>query len=266
MTRRRAARDWRRRIAGLRREVSAGDVDAMAELGQWLQHGAQDRHGHAIIRRNPRAGFRLLLRAAASRQAEVAFPLAWAYDAGLGTRRDKREALRWYRRAWRAGRSTAALNIAILHRDDRELHLAFRWWKRAAEHGDGDGAVDAGYCYQYGIGTRRSVRLAHRMYRRALASSATSAYGREEACYHLAVLHLDERRTRLALPLLLRAAADGDYPEAGSLLARVRSRMPLVPCRCRRGLLKRLPGRAACPRHPRVRGRVGREGRRCESG
>lgn len=165
-------RGWRDRVSFLRREALAGNVAAIAELGQLLQQGIQDEHGRAIVRRNPRAGFDLLLRAAAHGDTSVAFPLGYAYDVGLGTRRDKRKALRWYRRDWRAGRRTAALNIAIIHLDDRNLRLAFRWWKRAAEMGDGDGAVDVGYCYQYGIGTRPSIGLACRMYERALASEA----------------------------------------------------------------------------------------------
>src|SRR5439155_9492924 len=243
-------RDWQRRTALLRREALAGKVGAMADLGLLLQEGIQDERGRAIVRRNPRAGFRLLLRAAVNGDTSAAFSLGYAYDVGLGTRRDKRQALRWYRRACRAGRSTAALNIAIVHRDDRNLRLAFRWWRRAAELGDGDGAVDVGYCYQYGIGTRPRVRLACRMYKAALTSKIITASGREEAMYHLAVAYLDEGRAGLALPLLVRAAADGDFPEAESLLDQIRSKNTIVPCRCRRDLLKTLPGHAPCPRHP----------------
>ena len=244
-------RAWRERATFLRRKALAGSVEALAELGQLFQHGIQDDRGHAIVRRNPRAGFDMLLRAAANGDSSVAFPLGYAYDVGLGTRPNKREALRWYDKAWRAGSSTAALNIAVIHRDDRRLRLAFRWWKRAAEAGDGDGAVDVGYCYQYAIGTRPSFGLARRMYKRALTSRAISPYGREEAMYHLALDYLDRGKAHLAVPLLVRAGADGDFPEAESLLDQIRSKKTIVPCRCRRGLLKRLPGHTQCPRHAR---------------
>src|SRR2546422_9808531 len=73
-------RDWRERTTFLRREAHAGNVAAVAELGQLLQQGIQDEHGRAIVRRNPRAGFQLLLRAAANGDTSVAFPLGYAYE------------------------------------------------------------------------------------------------------------------------------------------------------------------------------------------
>jgi TPR repeat protein len=242
---------WRKRISLLRRDALAGNLVAMRELGELFQQGIRDRDGRVIVRRRPRAGFEMLLRAGVDGDTSAAFPLGYAYDSGLGTRRDRWKALRWYRRAWRGGNSTAALNVANVYRHEREFRLAFQWWKRAADLGDGDGAVDAGYCYQYGIGTRPSSRRARRMYERALASKLVSARGREEAMYYLALVHLDGGRPRLARPLLVRASADGDFPEAEALLAEIRSRKTAVPCRCRLDIVKTLPGHAPCPRHPR---------------
>ena len=94
------------------------------------------------------------------------------------------------------------------------------------------------------------IRVACRMYKGAIASKFITASGREEAMYHLAVVYIDEGKARLALPLLVQAAADGDFPEADSLLDQIRSKPTIVPCRCRRDLLKTLPGHAACLRHP----------------
>jgi len=71
----------------------------MVDLGLLLQEGLQDARGRAIVRRNPRAGFRLLLRSAVNGNTSAALPLGYAYDVGLGTRRDKRQAFRWYHRA-----------------------------------------------------------------------------------------------------------------------------------------------------------------------
>jgi len=67
----------------------------MADLGLLLQEGLQDARGRAIVRRNPRSGFRLLLRSAVNGNTSAALPLGYAYDVGLGTRRDQRQALRW---------------------------------------------------------------------------------------------------------------------------------------------------------------------------
>ena len=107
-----------------------------------------------------------------------------------------------------------------------------------------------GYCYQYGIGTRRNARLARRMYKRAIASTSTTDCGREEAMYHLAVAYLDAGHAKRARALLRRAAAGGDFPEAQSVLNQLEAKRAIIPCRCRRGLLKSLPGHAACPQHP----------------
>ena len=73
------------------------------------------------------------------------------------------------------------------YRDDRKFRRMFQWYMRAVKMGDGDAAVRFGYCYQYGIGTRRDPSLARHMFRRALTSRDISDLGREEAMYHLAV-------------------------------------------------------------------------------
>jgi len=224
----------------------------MCDLGMWLQDGLQDKRGGAIVRRNPAAAFRLYLRAAAESGGRAgAQLLGYAYDVGVGTKPDKRLALRWYLRAAREGDSLAASNMATVYRDDSKFRLMFRWYMRAVGMGDGDAALSVGYCYQYGIGTRRNLSLACRMFRRALTSSNISEAGREEAMYHLAVSFVDDGKIPLAIPLLVRAAADGDYPEASLLLNQIRSKSDISPCRCRRDIYKHLPGHARCPLHPR---------------
>jgi TPR repeat protein len=120
--------------------------------------------------------------------------LGYAYDVGLGTKRDIGQALRWYRRAARNGQSTAASNIATIFRDAGKSRLAFRWWKRSSDLNDGDAAVDLGYCYQYGIGTRRNLRDAQRLFKKALKSANITEYGREEAMYQLALGLIDKER------------------------------------------------------------------------
>lgn len=221
----------------------------MCELGICLQDGLQDKRGRAILRRNPTAGFRLFLRAAEDGDRTGAYLLGHSYDVGLGTTPNKQLALRWYHRAARDGDSLAAINMATVYRDDRKFRLMFQWYMRAVGMGDGDAAVSVGYCYQYGIGTRRNLLLARHMFRRAQTSSDISELGREEAMYHLAVSFVDAGKIQLALPLLVRAAADDDYPEALSLLNQIRSKSEILPCRCRRSIYKHLPGHARCPQH-----------------
>ena len=238
------------RIAELRRRVTQGDVSAMSDLGMWLQEGFQDKKGRSLLRSNPTYSFRLLKTAAEGGYKEAAFPLAYAYDVGLGTRRNRRQAVRWYTVDFRNGYSGGAANLAAIYRDLGDLRRAFAWWMRAAALGDGDAMGDVGYCYQYAIGVRKDIASARRLYRRAIAARDISMWGREEALYHLAVSYVDAGKPSLAMPLLKRAALDGDYPEAEAVLAQIRLKQEVTPCRCRRFIIKTLRGHAVCAIHP----------------
>ena len=243
--------NWDRLIAGLRQGVAAGNVQAMTELAITINDGIRGPNGRVLVRRNAPYAFRLLRRAVESGDKNAAGSLGYAYDVGQGTKRNVAQAIRWYRRAARSGDSTAASNLATLYRDAGKAGLAFRWWKRAADMHDGDAAVDVGYCYQYGIGTRRDIANAKRLFRRAILSKDISQNGREEAMYHLAVQFIDEGRPQLAIPLLKRAAADGDFPEAAPVLKQLTNNSIYDPCRCRRFLSKQLRGHAKCLLHAR---------------
>jgi TPR repeat protein len=244
-------RGWRDHIALLGREADAGEVSAMTDLGLNLLEGIQDRKGRSIVRRNPRAAVTWFRKAANRGDRTAASSLGYAYDVGLGTKRNVAQAIRWYQRAARSGDSTATSNLATVYRDAGKARLAFQWWKRAADMRDGDAAVDVGYCYQYGIGTRKNAADAKRMFRRAIASRDISQYGREEAMYHLAVQFIDEGRRRLALPLLKRATVDDDFPEAASVLNQLKTESDYVPCRCKRSINKQLRGHTKCSLHSR---------------
>jgi len=116
---------------------------------------------------------------------------------------------------------------------------------------DGDAAVDVGYCYQYGIGTRRAPVRAKRAFGRAVASKDISQHGREAAMYHLALQLIDQGRKPMATALLKRASADGDFPEAAAVLRQLATKLPYIPCRCRRLINKQLRLNAKCLLHPR---------------
>lgn len=172
---------WRRRIALLRRRAAAGDIAAALDLALDLLDGIQDRQGHSVIRRNSPFAVRLLQYAADNGKSSAAAMLACAYDVGKGVRRNDRVAIRWYHRAVRQGESLAAANLATVYRDKGNLRRAHHWHLRAMEMGDGDAAVDTGYDYLYGIGVRKDLRLARRMFQNALQSTDISQLGREEA-------------------------------------------------------------------------------------
>lgn len=244
-------RGWRTHIASLKERADAGEVCALTELGlTWLE-GIQDRSGQSIVRRNPRAAVAVLLRAATSGDPSAAFSLGYAYGNGLGTKPNIKDAMRWYRRAVRGGQSAAASNIATIYRDAGSARQAFQWWNRACKMKDGDAAVDVGYGYQYGIGTKKTGVSAKRAYRLAIRSNNITQLEREAAMYHLAVVYTDEGKRALAVPLLEAANIDGDYPEAAALLEQIKTGRNPIPCRCKRLLNKTLLGHAGCLLHSR---------------
>jgi TPR repeat protein len=165
-----------------------------------------------------------------------------------------------YLHKWRPiavrGDSSAMSNVAAAYRILGNFRLAARWYKRAAEQGDGDAMTDRAYCLQHGVGVRRNKRSAERAYRSAIACKWITDFGREEAMYHLAVLllgRLSASSRRAAARLLRIANADGDYPQAQSLLRSVRSADARNVCICRRHLRPRL-ARRHCPLHGPHRG------------
>ncbi len=226
--------NWGRVIANLRRGVAAGNARAMTELAITINDGIRDAKGRILVRANAPYAFRLLRRAVESGDENAAGSLGHAYDVGQGTKRNVAQAIRWYRRAAKSGDSTATSNLATVYRDAGRARLAFQWWRRAADMRDGDAAVDVGYCYQYGIGTRKNTATAKRIFKRAIASKDITQYGRETAMYNLALQFVDEGKAEIALPLLKRATADDDYPEAASVLNQLNTNSDYVPCRCRR--------------------------------
>jgi TPR repeat protein len=242
-------RDFPKYISELRRRAAQGDVSAMCDLGMWLQEGFQDRQGRSVLRSNPGYAFRLLKTAAEGGHREAAAPLGYAYDVGLGTKRNRRQAVRWYTVDYRSGGSGGAANLATVYRDAGDLRRAFTWWMRAAALGDGDAMADAGYCYQYGIGVRANVASSRRLYRRAMGARDATMWGREEACYHLGVTYVDAGKPQLALPFLKRAAKDGDFPEATAVVGQIRMKEEIEPCRCRRFVKRTLRGHAVCHVH-----------------
>lgn len=242
----------RRYLALLIRAVRAGDADASVDFAVLQQEGYRDERGRVLVRANPKAAARAFLEAASAGTRSAFHSLGYCFDVGVGVRRNSRLAMRWYLRAWRNRGETAAANIAMMYRDRGLLARAFTWWKKAMEAGVHEEAVEVGYSYQYGIGVRRNAGKAIACYRLAIRSSNIGEFWREAAMYHLAVLHLDglPPKRANAVTLLERASIDQDYPEAMKLLAQLRERQRLVPCRCRRDTVRSLPGKASCDLHP----------------
>jgi uncharacterized protein len=73
-------------------------------------------------------------------------------DEGLGVKADKTAAMNWYLKAHELGDSSAANNIAILHREQNNMTGAFEWFGKAVALGDADANVELAKIYLHGLG------------------------------------------------------------------------------------------------------------------
>lgn len=101
-----------------------------------------------------RGAFRLFLREAHGGNSTAQHNVGFCFDVGRGTKRNFRQAIFWYKRAWRGDRQTSTCsNIARLYSEEGLHRNARRWWEKAVNLGDGDAALD----YAKYLVTRRRV-------------------------------------------------------------------------------------------------------------
>jgi TPR repeat protein len=137
---------------------------------------------HALWDRGEaRAAFRIIRKWAMSGDETAIQNLGYMYDCGEGTRRTRRKAMYWYRRSYRLGSSASASNIATIYRDEGKPQLAFAWYKRAAEMGDGDAELELAKRYAGGVGVARHRGRAAAALKRALSTQFITGAARQEA-------------------------------------------------------------------------------------
>ena len=120
------------------------------------------------------------------RGAALGDPACWAalgymFDIGQGAEPDKQKAMRFYRVAWRRKNIMAANTIAVLYRERGGRRAMFRWFLRAAEHGDDGAYLELAKCYRDGFGVHRSLTDVVKCASKVLAGQCASDFDREEA-------------------------------------------------------------------------------------
>jgi len=100
------------------------------------------------------------------------------YASGTGVRKNIERAAHWYKKAYKNGCSTAALNLAIDRRNAGNFRSAVVWLTKAIAMHDGDGCVALARMYN-----ARKRNVAGNLLRRALGMSSDdiSDGGKEEA-------------------------------------------------------------------------------------
>jgi uncharacterized protein len=204
-----------------------GDREAEWEVADRYADGCKDKRGKVIVRRSAAKAARWFRRAAEHGSAPAQNHLGILLGNGSGVRKNVEEALFWLRKAFRAGNSCAAQNIAITYRENGDLKTAFKWFRRAAEAGDGDALIQLGIHYYWGKGVRRNPRAAVRCFRAATKAKNISGVGRDDAFFFLGIAYHEGRGVQASKPnaekFLKQANIDSDHVAADKMLSKLRS-------------------------------------------
>lgn len=136
------------------------------------------RAGEEWTRGRLRRAFPLFLAAAKAGITPAFGIVAQFYDFGDGVRANEKEALLWYRRAYRNGDCSVANNIGCILRDRKRLNEAHLWFRRAVKRGDGDANLNIAKLYLQHKGKQA---LAVRFLRETCRSRSVTEGSKEEA-------------------------------------------------------------------------------------
>lgn len=125
-----------------------------------------------------RSAFRLYLAGAKLGETGCQVDVGNYYDDGKAVRRNRKAALYWYKRAYRRGSASAAHNIGILLRNDKNPKHALEWFKKAVRMGDGESNLEIAKHY---LRHEQNAARAVRHLKKVLESNWVSEAGQEEA-------------------------------------------------------------------------------------
>lgn len=113
-----------------------------------------------------RSAFKCVAIGAASNHGSSQAKLGYMYSAGIGTKKDLRQAAYWYGRAYRNGQSVAAFNLAMDKKDQGDRRSAIAWFRKAAAQNYGDAFVELAKLYsQRGAMRPQAIKLLQRALR-----------------------------------------------------------------------------------------------------
>jgi uncharacterized protein len=214
--------EWQSLLARARN----GDREAEWGVADRYADGCKDKRGKVIVRRSAAKAARWFRRAAEHGSGPAQNNLGILLGNGNGVRKNVEEALVWLRKTIRAGDLCAVQNIAITYRENGDLKTAFKWFRRAAEAGDGDALIQLGIHYYWGKGVRRNPRAAVRRFRSATKAKNISGVGRDDAFFFLGIASCEGRGVPVSIlnakKFFKQANIDSDHVAAAKMLSRLR--------------------------------------------
>lgn len=155
-------------IQQLRALAANGDVGALGALASAYREGVESADGGVLVRADSRLASRYEKLAAQAGHADSMTALAIDLS-----RKDPRSiaAKKLYKAAYAKGDMTAAYNLAALFQKAGDYKKAVRWFRRAFAGGDTTALLPLARAELYGLGTPRNVRGALTKLRRLAASN-----------------------------------------------------------------------------------------------
>ena len=147
-------------------------------------------HGwHKDVDKDKREAMRWLRKAAEQGDAEAQTNLGDACWKGEGVDNDLREAVHWWRKAAVQGYTKAQYNLAGAYLDgrgvDKDKREAVRWWRKGAKQGYDLAQNDLGDAYWRGQGVTMDKREAVRWWSKAVVQGHSLAQNNLNAAYRL---------------------------------------------------------------------------------
>jgi len=193
----------------VQKAATAGDIDAMNNLGvlyqngkgvaqnydkarEWFQKAADAGNADAMnnsgelyyygrgVARDYTEARDWYEKAAATGNANAMYSLGWMYEKGNGVIiRDYIQARNWYQGAAAAGNTEAMYNLGVLYQNGQGVaqnyDKAREWFQKAADAGNADAMNKLGELYSYAQGVARDYTPARNWYQRAAAAGSTEA-------------------------------------------------------------------------------------------
>lgn len=203
------------------------DPSAEWEVADRYGDGVADKKGRILVSRSSRNAAKWFRKSAEHGFAPAQNNLGSILSARNAAHKNIEEALFWFRKAFDAGETMSATNIAITYRENGNFRKAVQWFRESVESGDDDARIQLGIHYYWGKGVRKDPIAAVRCFRRAIRGKNVCEAGRDDAFFYLGIAYSEGKGVKQSLAtarkLFQRANIDNDHPAALEMLQKLRS-------------------------------------------
>ena len=211
--------DWNNVTANL----DTADDETLYYAACYFDHGLIVEN-EITVEVDKQKAFTLYERSANNEHIYAKVRLADFYSEGQGCEQDIDYAIKLYLECVKGKSDIAALNLATVYRDRKNLDESFRYYQVAQELSISP-VIQLAHCYYYGLGTDVDRQKAYGIYKRVVDDADSTnnfQYDIDNACYHLGLYYLNGEivvksieQARVYLEL---ADKDNDHGLANELL------------------------------------------------